>query len=122
MRTSYQLQSVDVTEVICHFGAEHPASTTGVDCPVLDVLRVRPHQIAEGSLMGNLNFAVDGSHLVNGLDLGTESAMHAEHLSIDNCTNGQVIEDLSAVFPRIGVAILTIDLIIETIDSGDLSN
>ena len=42
-----QLEAVYVVEVADHAGAEDPASSAVVGRPGLDVLRVRPHQIAE---------------------------------------------------------------------------
>ena len=82
MGSCYQLQSVDVTKIIGDFRAEDPACSSSVDCPVFDVLRVRPHQIAEGAFMGNLNLAVDGSNLVDGLDFRAESSVHAKDLAL----------------------------------------
>jgi hypothetical protein len=38
-----QLDSVDLAEIVCNFGSENPAGTSGVDGPVLDVFGVRPH-------------------------------------------------------------------------------
>jgi hypothetical protein len=76
-----QLQSVYVAEVVRHSRSEHPSRTSCVYRPVLDVLGVRPHQVAERPFVGDLDLAVDGAHLVDGLDLGAESAVHAEHLS-----------------------------------------
>jgi hypothetical protein len=47
--------------------------------------------------------------------------MDAENLALYNSSNTQVIEDLSAIFPRIGIAILSDGFIVEAINSGDLS-
>jgi len=47
--------------------------------------------------------------------------MYTEHFSINHSSNWQVVEHLSAVLPRIGVAIFSVDLIIEPIDCSDLS-
>ena len=47
--------------------------------------------------------------------------MNTENLSFDHSTDTEVVEDLSAVLPGIGVAVLSVDLIIESIDGGDLS-
>ena len=47
--------------------------------------------------------------------------MNAENLALNYSTNAEIVEDLSAVLPGIGVAVLSVDLIIESIDGGDLS-
>lgn len=41
--------------------------------------------------------------------------------TIDDGADGQVVEDLSAILPGIGVAILSVDLIVEAVDGGDLA-
>ncbi len=71
--------------------------------------------------MGNLNFPVDGSDLVDGLDLRAEASMHTEHLPVDNGSDGQVIEDLGAVLPGIGVPVFSVDLIVEAVNGGNLA-
>ena len=108
-------------EVVGHLGAENPACTSGVDGPVLDILGVGPHQIGEGSFVGNLDFPIDGSDLIDGLDFGAEPSVDAESLSVDDGSEGKVVEDFGAVFPGIGVAVLPIDLIIKAIDGCYLS-
>lgn len=81
MSTGNQVQSVDVAEVIGDLRSEDPASSSGIDGPIFDVLRVRPHEIAERSLMRNLNLPINGSNLINGLYFRAESTMNTKHLS-----------------------------------------
>jgi hypothetical protein len=76
-----ELQPVDVAEVVGDLRAENPAGSSGIDCPIFDVLGVRPHEIAEGPFVGDLDLAVDGPGLVDGLDFWGESAVDAEDLS-----------------------------------------
>lgn len=71
--------------------------------------------------MRHFNSSVNSSNLVDSLDLGAETSVHTEDFSINDGSNGKVVKDLSAVFPRIGVTVLSIDLIIKTIDGCDLS-
>jgi hypothetical protein len=47
--------------------------------------------------------------------------MNAEDLSFNNSSNAKIVEDFSAVFPWVGVSVLSYSLIIETIDGSDLS-
>ena len=47
--------------------------------------------------------------------------MDAEDLAFDDGTNAEVVEDFSAVFPRVGISVLSDGLIVETVHSGDLS-
>jgi len=71
--------------------------------------------------MRNFYSSVDGSDLVDGFYLGTESTMDAEYLAIDDGTNWQIVEDFGAVLPRIGISVFSVDFIIKAIDCGDLS-
>jgi hypothetical protein len=71
--------------------------------------------------MRDLDSAVDGPDLVDGLDLGAEASMHTENLAVDDCANGQIVKDLSAVFPGVRIAVLPVDFIVEAINSGNLA-
>lgn len=81
MGPCYQLKSVYVAEVVGYFRAEYPSCSSGIDGPIFNILWVRPHQITERSLVRDLYSSVDGSDLVDGFDLGTESAMNAEYFA-----------------------------------------
>ena len=71
--------------------------------------------------MGHLYSPVDGSDLIDSLDLGAQTAVNAENFTVDDSSDRQVIEYFGAVFPRVGITVLTVDLIIEAINCGDLS-
>ncbi len=47
--------------------------------------------------------------------------MNAEGFPIDNGSNGQVIKDFGAVFPWVGVSVLSVDFVIKAVDSSNLS-
>jgi hypothetical protein len=42
-------------------------------------------------------------------------------VTVDDSADGEVVEDLGAVLPGVGVAVLSVDLIVEAVDGGDLS-
>lgn len=71
--------------------------------------------------MGHLYSSVDGSDLIDSLDLGAQTAVNAENFTVDDSSDRQVIEYFGAVFPRVGITVLTVDFIIEAINCGDLS-
>ena len=120
MSTGDQVDVVDVVEFGRDLGSEQPSSTSRRHSPSLNVLRIGPHEVAEWSFVWNLHSSVDKSHLIDGLELWWESAVDAENLSFDNSADSKVIEDFSAVLPRVGVSILSNGLIVETIDGRDL--
>jgi hypothetical protein len=47
--------------------------------------------------------------------------VNAENLALNHGANPEVVEDFSAVFPRVGVSVLSDGFVIETVDSCDLS-
>ena len=47
--------------------------------------------------------------------------MDAENLALDNSSNTEIVENLSAVLPWVGISILSNGLIVETIYGCDLS-
>jgi len=48
--------------------------------------------------------------------------VNAENLAFNNCANTEVVEDLSAVFPWVSISVLSNSLIVETVDSCNLSS
>ena len=51
-----------------NIATEQVTCTTGTQPPAIDVLRVRPHQITHGAIMGHFLFTVNGANLVKGVD------------------------------------------------------
>jgi hypothetical protein len=47
--------------------------------------------------------------------------MNTEDLAFDDGTNSKVVENFCAIFPRVGISILSDGFIVETIYSSDLS-
>lgn len=117
-----------MAEIVGNFRSENPTRTSSVYRPIFDILRVRPHQITKWALMRYLYSSINCSDLIYRLYLGTQSSMHAKDFTsiilwstINDSSDGKIIEDFSTVFPRIGVAVLSVDLIIKSINGGNLS-
>ena len=72
--------------------------------------------------MRHLYSSIDGSNLIDSLDLRTKSSMHTKNFAINDNSDGQVVKNFSTIFPRIRISVLSIDLIIKSIDCCDLSN
>lgn len=87
MRSADQLQVVDGHKVGGHVLAEQPASTAWTLRPTVDVLRIGPDEIAEGALVWNLLVSVNVADLIERPDLGTEAAVHAENVLVDDLEN-----------------------------------
>ena len=71
--------------------------------------------------MWNFNFSINGSDLVNGLNLWTETSVNTEGFSINDSTNWQVVKDFSAVFPWIWISVFSVDFVVKSINGRDLS-
>uniref|UniRef100_A0A1J3KBL9 Uncharacterized protein n=1 Tax=Noccaea caerulescens TaxID=107243 RepID=A0A1J3KBL9_NOCCA len=71
--------------------------------------------------MRDFYLTVNGPDLIDSLDLRAESSMNTKDLSIDDSSNGKVVKNFCAIFPRVRVTVLSVDLIIESIDGCDLS-
>jgi len=65
--------------------------------------------------VGSLLDAVQLTDLVEGVDTGGESTVEAEDLVLDDGGEGQVVEQLSELFPHVGVAVLSQALIVEAV-------
>jgi len=115
-----ELQAVDSRELLCDLGAEEPTGSSRADLPSLNFLGIRPHQIAEGALMRNLLVSGDGSDLIDGADVRREASVDTENLAVNESGEGEVVEDLCAIFPGVGVAVLLLALIVEAVHLGDL--
>ena len=64
---------------------------------------------------------VDRSHLVQRPNIGTESTVDAEYLSVDQCGQSEGVEARYAVLPRAGVAVFSQALVVEAVHLSDLS-
>ena len=121
MRSGNEGDVVDVIELGRNLGSEEPSSASWGHCPRLDILGIRPHKIAEWTLVRDLHSSVNQSNLINGLDFGRKSSMNAENFSLDNSSNAKVIEDFGAILPWVGISIFSNRLIVESVHGRDLS-
>ena len=86
MSASNKVDAIDVIELGGDLGAEQPAGTAGRNGPSLtgEVLGIGPHQIAEGTFVRNLLLSVNHSDLIERLDLGRKSTVHAVNFIFDD--------------------------------------
>jgi hypothetical protein len=77
MRTSNQLQAIDVIEFAGDLVSEQPAGAARANSPRFHVLRVGPDEVAESALVGNLLGPGHHANLVDGAYLRAEAAVDA---------------------------------------------
>ena len=58
--------------------------------------------------------------LVEGANLGTQAAVHAEDFAVDDGGEDEEVEDLAARLPHGRVAVFLLTLLVEAVDLGDL--
>lgn len=122
MSSCDEFDVVDVVELGGDLLSEEPAGAAGRHGPGLDLLGVTPHEVAEGPLVGDLHSALDEADLVDGLDVGGEPSVDAEDLALNDGANAQVVKDFGTIFPWVSVSILSNSLIIESVNSCNLSS
>ena len=115
MGACHKLEVVDVIELMRHSRAEEPASAARRQRPRLNVLGVRPHQIREGAFVRQLHPALEQANLVERLDVWRQAGVHAKDLAFNDGSDAQVVKDVTAVLPWVGVSILSDRLIVESV-------
>lgn len=96
MGTGDEAQAVDMVEFSGNLVAEEPAGATRGYSPGVDIFGVTPHQVAEGSLVGDLLRTCNNSDLIDCADLGAQAAVDTEDFSVDDGGEDQEIKDLAA--------------------------
>jgi len=69
----------------------------------------------------NLLYSVKGSDVVKSVDAWRETSMEAENLVVNECSKGEVVEEVGKVLPDVCVAVFSEALIVKAIDLGDLA-
>jgi len=122
MGSSNELNIINVIEFWGNFWSEQPTSTSWRHCPCLNFLWVWPHEITEWSFMRNFHSSLNQSDLIDSLNIWGESSMDTEDLSFNNSTNTKVIKHFGAIFPWVGITILSNSFIIESVYCSNLSS
>lgn len=120
MGSSHQRQAVVVVEGLGDILAKSVTRTSRRDAPSAPVIRVGPEQVAHGTLVRHLLYAVERPDVVERVDAGREAAVQAEDLVVDERGEGEVVEEVGEVLPHVGVAVLAEALIVESVHLRDL--
>jgi len=81
-------------------------------------VRVTPKQVADEAGVGHVSGADDVAHLFETVEFGRESPVHAEDLLVDQCGDGQVVEQVGEQFPEFDV-VPAFALVLEALDAVD---
>ena len=102
--------------------AEEVAGSSRTDLPAWPVwVGVTPHKVAEGALMGNFLATLKESDLIEGLNIRRKTAMDAENFAFNDGTNAQMVHNIDAILPGVGITVFTHVLIVKAIHGSDLA-
>ena len=94
---------------------EGVSSSSGGDAPSASVIWVRPEEVTHGALVRHLLQPVQGPDVVQGVDAGREAAVQTEDLAVHQRREGQIVKQVSEIFPHVGISIFPQAFIIEPI-------
>lgn len=121
MSTCDSHQVIGVIELFGDVLAERVASTSWRDTPTTSVIRVRPEEITDGTLVRSLLNAIELADLIKCIDRGGETTVEAENLILNDSCERKVVKEFSESLPDISITIFTEAFIIETVYLSDLS-
>jgi hypothetical protein len=108
-------QTIRMIELFWDILPETIPCTSWRNTPSTPIIRVRPEQVADGTLMRYLLNAIELSYLVQCVYAGRETTMEAEDLILNDCSERQKIKQFCVNFPNVRITILSQTLIIKTI-------
>ena len=121
MRSCHSLQAIFLNELVGYVLPKCVPGAARGDTPPCAIVRVRPEQVAHGTLVRHLDHAVDIANHVQCVQTGRKAAVQAEDLVLDDGGQWQVIEQICEVLPHVCVAVLAEAFVIEAVDLGDLA-
>lgn len=117
---AYQVQIVFVQEGLDHVAAEYLADAAlHIRRPPRgSFLGVRPQQVAHKPVLRDLDGPRDAADLLQVLQLGAETPVHAQYLLPDDCGHRHHIEHVREYLPQLQV-VLSLALVVEPVDPVD---
>lgn len=120
MGAGHQGEAVGVVEGFRDVLSEGVAGPSGGDAPPTTIIRVRPQQVTHRALMWDFLQAVQSSYVIQSVYGGRQTSVETEDLSVHQCGQRQVVEQVCEVLPDVGVAVLPQALVVEAVDLRDL--
>jgi hypothetical protein len=120
MGASNSFETIDMVELGGNLVAKQPTSTARADCPCVDIFWITPYKIAEGTLVRDLLGAGDDTDLVDGPDLGAETAVYTENGAVNDSRQNQEVKNLAASFPDRRVAVFCLTFLVKPIHLSNL--
>lgn len=84
MSSADEFETVDLHELVRHASTKQPTRASRTHLPTTNIiLRITPHEIAEGAIVGDLNVAVNHSNLIQSANIRREATMDTKNLVVD---------------------------------------
>jgi len=120
MRATDQVDIVFLVELAYNILTERETHATVVVSVLLDTtLRVGPEQVAKEASIRNISWSHNVLDLLEFFEFGTESAMHAENLLVDDSCNWQTVEHICEHLPESN-GVSAFALVVESVNAIDL--
>lgn len=116
MRTQDVVHAVYFQELLDHLRTECVSCSSWTQAEFISfAVRIRPHQISHGTLVGNFPESIDDLDLVNAVNARAQAAMDAEDFVVDNAGKTEVVEHIRKVVPYSRIAVLSTAFGVEAI-------
>ena len=119
MSSTYKVDLVLVVEFSNDVLTEGEANTSIIIAPICHFfIGIGPEQIAEEACVGHVGRPHDVVDSQDFVELGRETAVHAEDLVVNQCSNWQAIKAVREYFPEFD-PVATLALVVEAIYTID---
>lgn len=121
MRSRDKRKTIVMIERLRDVLPESVSRTSGRYPPPTSIIRITPKQITHGPLMRHLLYPIQRADIVQRINTRTQPTVQAEDLVLNQCSEGQEIEQVGEELPDVGVAVFAEALVVEAVDLGDLA-
>lgn len=102
----YELKPVGAVEPLGDVRAKRVARAPGAYSPPEAVVRVGPHKIADGPFVWYFLHAFEAQDLIHVVKRRAQAAVGAKNRVVNRSRQGEVVKELSEMFPHVRVAVL----------------
>lgn len=121
VRSSNEIQVVPLIEHGHNISSKQIPRSPRRQTPSVDLFRIRPHEIAHGSIVRHLLLPINDAYLIQRINAGTESSVHGEYLVFDDGREREIIEYLRAIPPNIDAPVLSQTFVVKSVHLRDLT-
>jgi hypothetical protein len=117
-----ELKGIHVMKFFRHALPKQVSRSTGAHLPGTgNIFGVAPYQITKGAFVWNFLIAINGSHLIQGANVGRQASVYTQDLFVNESGQTKAIEALDAMAPDGGVTVFSQAFVVETIDLRNLA-